>query len=72
MFKKINVNGLFEIKGKDAREIGCNTIQKLREMFRNDLNISDVKQVIDKNLDKIKESRDGLLEIEKSHGLRNI
>jgi Fe-S-cluster containining protein len=72
MVKKINIKGLFDVKGKDVRDIEFNIVQKLRNMFKNDLNISDIKQVINENLDKIKENKKRLDENEKSHGLRNI
>jgi len=65
LFKKINTKGLFEINGKDLREKENNRVQKLREMFKDHLKIEDIKKAIDENLDKIKENKIKLEEIEK-------
>ena len=57
IFKKINVKGLFDIKGNDLREKEFNRVQKLREMFKDHLKIDEIKKAIDENLDKIKENK---------------
>ncbi|MBW2982038.1 YkgJ family cysteine cluster protein [Candidatus Woesearchaeota archaeon] len=64
LFKKINIKGLFEIKGKDIRETEYNTVQELRKMFKDHLKIDEIKKAIDENLDKIKENKKRLEETE--------
>jgi Fe-S-cluster containining protein len=63
LFKKINIKGLFEVKGNDIRETEYNTVQELRKMFKDHLNIEDIKKAINENLDKIKESKKKLEEL---------
>jgi Fe-S-cluster containining protein len=66
IFKKINIKGLFEAQGKNLREKEYNTVQELRKMFKDHVKIDEIKQSIKKNLDKIKENKKRLENIEKN------
>jgi len=67
LFKKINIKGLFKVKGKDLREKEYNIVQKLRKMFKEHLKIENIRKAVDNNLDKIKGNKKRLEEIEKEH-----
>ena len=66
LFKKVNIKGLFEVKGNDLREKEYNIVQKLRNMFKNHLKIDSIKKAIDENLENIKENKKRIEEIEKN------
>jgi len=63
LFKKINIKGLFEVKGNTLREKEYKRVQKLREMFKDHAKINEIKKAIDENLDKIKENKEKLEEL---------
>jgi len=67
LFKKVNVKGLFKDKGKGLREKEYNKVQKLRKMFKKQLDVKEIKKRINDNLDKIKENKKRLYEIEKDN-----
>lgn len=63
IFKKINIKELFEVDGANLREKEYNKVQKLRGMFKDHLNIENIKNTINENLDKIKENKEKLEEL---------
>ncbi|MBW2977336.1 YkgJ family cysteine cluster protein [Candidatus Woesearchaeota archaeon] len=63
LFKKINVKGLIKDKGKDLREKEYNRVQKLREIFKEQLEIDEIKKRIKDNLERIKENKKKLDEL---------
>jgi len=66
LFKKINIKGLIKDKGNTLREKEFNRVQKLRQMFKEQLDIKEIKNRIKENIKTIQENKKKIDEIEKS------
>ena len=64
LFKKINIKGLIKDKGNNLREKEHNRVQELRKIFKNQLDIKEIKKKIKDNFKKIQENKIKLDELE--------
>ena len=64
LFKKINIKGLIKDKGNNLREKEHNRVQELRKIFKNQLDIKEIKKRIKDNFKKIQENKIKLDELE--------